>query len=147
MASTVTNRLAATALERLIAGKSYRMMLLTGNSTGWQTAATARDFNVVEDVADDEASDASYARQDVALSVVEDDTNDIARLHYGSVTFPSLAADVGQILGVCVYEVVNDDSDHIIVALHDVESLDKTPDGSHFLVRAGDLGAIQLETS
>jgi hypothetical protein len=49
MASTSTNRLAKTLADRLIAGKTYKMMLLTGTSTSWQTAATAQDFNVVDD--------------------------------------------------------------------------------------------------
>ena len=106
------------------------MMLLTGVTTSWQTAATARDFNVVADIVADEASHASYARQNVTLTTSEDDTNDRGELHYSDVTFTALDAAVGEIKGVVVYEEVTADSDHIIVAIHDTDAVaNNTPDG------------------
>jgi hypothetical protein len=148
MASTATNRLAKTLADRLISGKSYKMMLLTGVSTSWQTAATARDFNVVSDIVADEASHASYARQNVTLATSEDDTGDQGEIHYSDVTFPVLAAAVGEVKGVVIYEVVTADSDHIIVAIHDTDAvLNNTPDGNDFIVKDGADGAIHLETT
>jgi hypothetical protein len=148
MASTSTNRLAKTLADRLISGKSYKMMLLTGVTTSWQTAATARDFNVVADIVADEASHASYARQNVTLTTSEDDANDRGELHYSDVTFTTLAAAVGEIKGVVVYEVVTADADHIIVAIHDTDAVaNNTPDGNDFIVKDGAEGAVHLETT
>jgi hypothetical protein len=148
MASTSTNRYAKTAADRLISGKSYKMMLLTGVSTSWQTAATARDFNVVNDIVADEGSHASYARQNVTLTTSEDDTNDRGEIHFSDVTFTTLALAFGEVKGVVVYEVVNDDTDHIIVGIFDTDALaSNTPDGNDFVVRDGAEGAIHLETT
>jgi hypothetical protein len=139
MASTATNRLAKTLADRLISGKTYKMMLLTGTSTSWQTAATARDFNFVSSVG-------SYARQTVTLTTSEDDTNDRGEIHFSDVTFTTLTES--EIKGVVVYEEVTDDSDHIIIGLFDTDALsNNTPDGNDFIVRDGSEGAIHLETT
>jgi hypothetical protein len=146
MASTTTNRLAKTLGDRLISGKTYKMMLLTGNTTSWQTAATAQDFNVVADIVADEADHASYARMSVTLSVSEDDTNQRAEIHYSDVTFTTLTES--EIKGVVVYEEVTDDSDHIIVAIHDTDAVaNNVPDGSDFIIKDGAEGALHLETT
>jgi hypothetical protein len=146
MASTATNRLAKTLADRLISGKTYKMMLLTGTSTSWQTAATARDFNFVSSVVADEADDGSYARQTVTLTTSEDDTNDRGEIHFSDVTFTTLTES--EIKGVVVYEEVTDDSDHIIIGLFDTDALaNNTPDGNDFIVRDGSEGAIHLETT
>jgi hypothetical protein len=146
MASTTTNRLAKTLADRLISGKTYKMMLLTGTTTSWQTAATAQDFNVVADIVADEADDASYSRQDVTLAASEDDTNQRGEIHYSDVTFADLTES--EIKGVVVYEVVTNDSDHIIVAIHDTDAVaNNVPDGSDFIIKDGAEGAIHLETT
>jgi hypothetical protein len=148
MASSGTNRAAKTLADRLIAGKSYKMILLISNTTGWQTAANTQDFNFAEDITDDEADDASYARADVTLSTSEDDTNNRGEITYADATFDALEATTGPILGVAIIEVVNDDTDHILYGIHDVSALDeedRTPDGEDFIVRAPSEGAIHIE--
>src|SRR5688572_18327038 len=133
MASTATNFTAKDSVDRLIAGKTYKMMLLTGTSTGWQTAATSRDFQFVSSLVADEASDGSYARQTVTLSTAQDDTNDRAEISYDDVTYPSLTG--GEVKGVVVYEEVNDDTDHRVRFIHDTDALaNNTPDGNDFIV-------------
>lgn len=126
----ITNRLAYTASTRLIAGKTYRAMLLTGNSTNWQTPATLRGMNVVADLVADEAAHASYARPLVTLSAQEDDANARGEIH-GVATFPALTLTT-PVLGVVFYEVVTNDSDHIIASVHDIAAQNLTPDGRDF---------------
>jgi hypothetical protein len=144
MASSSTNKTAADAATRLYTSKTWKMLLLTGTTTDWDTAATARDMNFADEITDDEASHASYARVTITPSTSEDDTNDRGEIHFADVTFSSLAAAVGQILGVAVIEVVTNDADSPIRALYDVASLNVTPDGNDFIVRDGAEGAIHI---
>jgi hypothetical protein len=144
MASTATVTTAKDSTDRLIAGKTYKMMLLTGTSTSWQTAATAKDFQFVADIVADEASDASYDRQPVTLSTAQDDTNDRAEISYSTTTYPSLTES--EIKGVVVYEEVNDDSDHRIRFIHDTDAVaNNVPNGSDFVVVVGAQGAVHVE--
>jgi hypothetical protein len=151
MASTATNRIAKTAADRLISGKTYRIGLLTANATSWKTAATAADLNVVNDIAADEASHASYARVTVTVTTEEDDTNNRAELHHSDATFPALEAAVGEVHGYFVMELVTNDTDNILVALIDLTvdiptGADRTPDGNDFIVRDSADGFLWLAT-
>jgi hypothetical protein len=148
LASTVNNKTAGDAAARLIAGKTYKMMLLNSISTSWDMQSVARVFDFVSELSADEVSHATYSRQDVTVTTGEDDTNDRGEFFYSDVTFTSLSASVGMIRGVVIYEVVTTDANHIIRFIHDVSSVNNnTPDGGNFIVRDGSQGGVWLETT
>lgn len=147
MASTGTNQGAKDILDVYAAAGTFRMLLLTGVSTSWQTAATARDFNFADEITADEASHASYSRQAATYTVTLDEATDVAYWTFANVTFASLAAAVGEIKGVVIIRLVNDDTDSPILEIHDVDSLDVTPDGNDLIVSAGSSGSAQLGTT
>lgn len=144
MASTVTNRTAMEALDRLVAGKTIHCLLLTGTTTDWNTAATARDLNFASQITADEMADASYARVAATISVEEDDANDRGELHAADITFSSLSG--ADVVGVAFIEVVTNDADSPIRSLHDLTGAPVTPNGSDFIVRDGADGFLHAST-
>lgn len=142
----MTNLAVKTALDRLINGKTYHMFLLVANTTAWKTAATQRAMQFMSEVVADEAADASYARVAVVPTTAVDAAAPGAQLSIPDVTFPNLAAAVGEILGVGLRELVTNDADSIIIGIVDVDILDVTPDGNDLVVRDGSGGIARLLT-
>jgi hypothetical protein len=152
MASTVTNKTAKNAADRFIAGQTYKLILLTGNTTSWKTAATARDFDFVAAIVADEPVHASYARPTVVVTATEDDTNDWAKLAHADATFSALDPAVGAAEGYAVMEMGTTDADSPIVGLIDLSidiplADDRTPDGNDFIVRCPANGFTRFKTA
>lgn len=148
MASSATNRAAyRIATDFLAEATSLRMGLLTGTTTNWDTAATARDLNFVNQITADEEDDVSYARVALtSLSVSEDDSNDRAEITFADVTFSDLSGD--EVIGVFIYDHLgSDDSANPLLFVIDCQGSPATPNGEDFIVRPGADGVIHIETT
>jgi hypothetical protein len=141
MASTATTKWAYLQASRAIVGKTYKLILLGGVSTGWQTAATAAGMNFVSDIVADEVVHASYGRQTVVVTVTEDDTNKRAKLAFADATYPVLAFAT-EIKGGVLMEMGTTDADSPIVRVMDYDALNITPNGQDLIVRDAAGGSL-----
>lgn len=145
MASTVPNATASSALGRLVSGRTVKCVLLTGTTTGWNVAATARDMQYASSITADEMAHASYSRVAVSgLASTTDNTNDRGELDASDVTFPSLSGSA--VVGVAFIEDTGSDATSPILSLHDCTATPATPTGADFVVRLGADGFLHGTT-
>lgn len=146
MSGQSTVAVAKALADALLAGEDVLCVLLSGNTTSWQTDATAEGFDFLDDITDDEPAWTGYSRQTLtSVTVTENASSGRAEVDAADVAFGStIDSSAATVDGVAFAIDGASDAERKLIGIYNVtgeSTANRTPDGeSEFSVQIGASG-------